>query len=82
MRLERWNYKTREYEPYEVPDGRRVRGLCWNLTELIDCAACGREIEFGSAFTSHEIQSKSGLGYGVCPECYEEERRRYLNGND
>lgn len=77
MILGRWNRGIRDYEPYRIPDDRRIRLHCDDVNELIDCVSCGRELTFGEAFTSLEFHTPMGFGYGVCPECYEEERRRY-----
>jgi hypothetical protein len=77
MILERWNPKTREYEPYEVPDDRRIWCTGTIMDRMIDCASCGRELPVEKAFTSIEIHTPIGFGYSVCEECYEGERRRY-----
>lgn len=79
MILERWNCKTREYEPYEIPDNRRIAMLCDSMDQVIDCASCGREMTFGEGFTSLEFHAPVGFGYCVCPDCFGEESCRCWN---
>lgn len=74
--LSRWNYEKREYEPYEVPDERRVKAYCEDMDEIVDCAACGTELPYGHAFTSFEIHTPMGIGYAVCGKCHDEEWKR------
>lgn len=58
----------------------------WRLTclaglhEMINCAGCGRRIEFGQCYTSLERMSDNGLwGLAVCPNCYDGEiSRKYM----
>ena len=44
MILNKWNYKKHIYEPFEVPDDRDVRLYVNDLTEVINCANCGKSI--------------------------------------
>lgn len=74
--LNRWNHQKRDYEPFEVPDDRRCRTLCFDMDEIVDCASCGTSLPYGRMYTSHEIHTEHGMGYAVCEECYCEERRR------
>lgn len=54
----------------------------WNVTglapmsRLINCASCGKFIEFGHTYTSLEQTDDSGaFGLGVCGDCYAKEVR-------
>lgn len=76
MTLNRWNWKTREYEPYEVPDGRRVAVYVPSMATVVDCASCGTSKPYGEMYTSREIHTPMGIGYSVCEECYEAECER------
>lgn len=82
MTVRRWNFKTREYEPYEIPDDWKIKTFCVDMDEIINCPHCGRELAFGDSYTSREIHTKHGIGYSVCAECYakEWERERLSNG--
>ena len=79
MTLRKFNEQKREYEPYEVPDDWHIRLCENNMNEVINCAGCGKMVTFGESFSSHQIHSKSGLGYAVCPECHEKEWDEYRN---
>ena len=78
MMLQKWNYQTRQYDPYEVPDDWNVKTYSVDMDEIINCAHCGAQITFGSSYTSHEIHTEHGMGYCVCHVCYfEYENSRY-----
>lgn len=70
----KWNYLTRSYEPYELPDGC----ILWNqdMDLVVPCAQCGERHKYGTLFTSKEIHNHAGLGYGVCEPCYQKEWER------
>lgn len=74
--LKRWNYQKRDYDDYEVPDDRRCTTLCFDMDRIVDCASCGTSLPYGRTYTSLEIHTPMGMGYGVCEKCYCEERRR------
>lgn len=78
MKLQKWNFKVRNYEPYEVPDGWKVKTYCADMEESVNCAECGREMTFGEGYTSRKVHSQYGTGYCVCGDCYEEEFREEL----
>ncbi len=81
MILQKWNYKKHEYEPYEVPDEWNVKTFSNDMSEIINCPHCGKEIEFGDSYTSHEIHTAHGMGYGVCADCYfNDENKSYMKG--
>lgn len=79
MILDRWNYKARAYEPYEVPDTRKVAIYCEDLNALIDCAICGQTITYGESYTSLALHTEFGIGYCVCGKCHEEEIKHRLS---
>lgn len=78
MMLKKWNYKSKTYEPYAVPDEWNVKTYCEDMDEIINCPHCGKKLTFGESYTSHEIHTAFGIGYGVCEKCYfEDENERY-----
>ena len=76
MTLKKWNWKTREYDPYEIPDDWNVKTYSNDMDEIINCPHCGRKIAFGDCYTSREIHTKHGFGYSVCGDCYAREWER------
>lgn len=76
MKLSKWNYETREYDEYEVPDDWNCKAYSMDMNEIVNCPHCGRKVEFGNCYTSMEIHTKVGFGFSVCEECYEEEIKR------
>lgn len=76
--MNKWNYKKHIYEPFEVPDDRNVRLYANDLTEVINCANCGKEVVAGNTYTSLTIHNHAGFGYCVCEECYLKELRERL----
>ena len=74
--LNRWNWKTRAYEPHELPDSRKATVYVSDPDTLVDCASCGVSLPYGEAYVSCEIHTATGFGYAVCKDCYEEEIRR------
>lgn len=67
----KWNTRTHKYEPYELPDGAVMLAL--DMDMVVRCASCGIAIRFGETYTSRLIHNEHGIGYAVCPSCYEEE---------
>ena len=81
-RLRRWNWKTHEYEDFEVPENRLTKTYALDMDTHIDCASCGVGVAYGLTYTSMEIHTEMGIGYCVCQECHEEEcKRRVKYGN-
>lgn len=68
--LNRWNYETHEYDPYGVPDEWNVKSYSDDMDEIINCPHCGKEVTYGSCYTSKEIHTPHGFGYAVCENCY------------
>lgn len=78
MKLRKWNYETRKYEPYEVPDFWKCKTYSDDMGEIVNCCQCGKPILFGDAYTSHEVHTEYGMGYAVCGEChFNVENERY-----
>jgi hypothetical protein len=81
MIVGKWNYGTRDYDPYRIPEEWHTPIYSEDMDEIVNCCQCGREIKYGDTYTSKEIHNGLGFGYPVCSECYEEElKRRCDNG--
>ena len=74
MKCGKWNYNTRSYDDYELPE----KAIMWSddMELVIQCASCAKDIEVGDCFTSKEIHGNFGMGYLVCESCYEQEIER------
>ena len=72
--MQKWDFETREYSPYSVPDDWNVSCFEWDMNTAVNCAGCGRPMTFGEGYTSRTIHTASGFGFCVCEECYEAER--------
>lgn len=73
MIVNKWNFKTKEYEKVEIPDNRKICLYSNNMNETIQCISCGNELKFGDSYASRRYHTEMGLGYCVCHNCYEEE---------
>ena len=78
MVLQRWNFEKHEYEPFKVPDNRKIRLHCNSMTEVIDCAICGKHIRYGASYTSAAVHDYLGFGYAICRQCHTEEFEKRL----
>ena len=76
MLLQKWNTIKREYEDYNVPDDWNVKSFTKDMEEIVNCASCGKKMIYGNSYTSLEIHTPHGFGYGVCDECYRKELKR------
>lgn len=83
MTINKWNYAKHEYEEMILPDDWTCKTYSGNMLEMINCPHCGKKIKFEDAFVSLEFHTESGLGYGVCDDCYEQEweRRKKYKGD-
>lgn len=81
MILRKWNNKEHTYEPYEIPDDWNCKTYSNDMEEVINCPHCGRKLKYGDSYTSLEIHTDMGFGYGVCEKCYQNEWIR-RNSND
>ena len=80
MNAWKFNRAKNKYEKYSTPDEWNCKILANNMTEKINCASCGNELEYGHSYCSLEIHNKLGFGYCVCKPCYMQEinrRRQY-----
>lgn len=82
MLLRKWNYEKHNYEPYEVKEDWNVKVYTNNMEEIINCAHCGKKIKAGDSYSSYEIQTEIGIGYGICEKCYNIEfiRKNQIKG--
>lgn len=71
MLAKKWNFSKVEYEDYELPEGAST--FSKDMDEIVSCARCGKQLSFGDTYTSRQIQTQGGFGYGVCEKCYEKE---------
>lgn len=74
--LNKWNRQKHKYEDYGVPDNWNVKCCCNDLEEIVNCAQCGMELKYGDCYTSLEVHTDMGMGFGVCEDCYEAEWQR------
>lgn len=72
MKAKRWNYETRTYDDYELPEGAHVIPKIKSGCKVV-CACCGITMPIEVAYTSREIHTKLGLGYPVCTDCFDVE---------
>lgn len=72
-KLRRWNWRTHEYEDYEVPDNWFVTTYAYDMDTIIDCASCGKGYPNALMYSSQEIHTEIGFGYLVCYKCHEQE---------
>ena len=78
--LRRYTPKSPEMEVHTVPDDWNVKVYSEDVDEIINCADCGKELRYGDAYTSLEIQSRKGFGYCVCKDCSDRENLRQMGG--
>lgn len=80
-KYKKWNYDTRKYEPFEVPDGVKLSTYEKDLNAKINCCQCFKEITYGEGYTSLEVHTSVGFGYIVCGNCYDDELIRRIRGD-
>lgn len=73
MLLQKWDPGKHVYRPFNSPALKTIL-VTRDMSTLIDCAECGKEIEFGLSYTSRMIHTEIGFGYPVCEECYKKEK--------
>lgn len=82
IELRKWSYKDHKYHKHYMPATGKYLTYGADMEEIVNCAQCGKELKLGETYTSLEVHTKGGIGYGVCEECYEKEQKRKLeNGN-
>lgn len=70
MKVGKWNNWTKRYENHEIPDDWNTPLYTDDMSEIVNCASCGRKLPYGDAYDSKEIHSRHGMGYPVCQDCY------------
>lgn len=68
----KWNFKTKKYEPCELPDGA-TSSAWYEMDKVITCAECEKKMLYGDGYTSRKIHTTNGMGYIVCEQCYDKE---------
>jgi len=63
-----WNYDTKEYNDYILPEGSTFYDN--DMDKKINCACCGKEIVYGGSYGSQEIHNDIGMSYMECEYCY------------
>lgn len=76
MTLLKWNYEKEDYDIYVTPEDWECKAYCEDMDEIVNCAQCGKQLRFGHTYTSIEIQTSMGFGYGVCEDCHLDEWER------
>lgn len=76
MNIARWNYRTKQYDPYEPNPDWCVVLYTDDMETPINCTSCGRAMTYGQGYTSQELHNHVGLGFPVCAGCYGEESER------
>ena len=71
--MRKWNFKTRKYEPYSVPEKWKCPIWTDDMDEIVNCPSCGKVMTYGQGYISSQIHNEHGLGYSVCGDCYEKE---------
>ncbi len=71
--MQKYNYETEKYDPYEVPEDWQVSTYEIDMDKFINCASCGKKVRFGSCYTSTLIHTEHGVAYAVDRDCYDEE---------
>lgn len=77
--MQKWNLKEQKYYPYTppVPLGNYPL-VCFDMTTIVNCAECGKKIQYGKGYTSRFIHTSGGMGYCVCESCYRKELQKEL----
>lgn len=75
-KMKKWNYERKKYDDYYIPNDWLTPLLVDDMEEIVNCVQCGEKLKYGECYTSLEVHSNMGLGYGVCEKCYNEEWQR------
>lgn len=73
MIVQRWNPISKQYYPYTIPDGVNICAYSEDMDKQVNCARCFKVSVYGDLYTSKQIHTSMGFGYGVCEDCYEKE---------
>lgn len=71
--VKKWDYKKRDYVPYQIPDNWHCPMVAADMTEIVNCASCGKEMTFGEGYNSRVIHGTLGFSYTVCESCMNKE---------
>lgn len=77
--LKKYNYATNKFSDHIIEDNWNCKAYSHDMEEVVNCPHCGRQLTYGDTYTSLEIRTPMGFGYGVCENCYSEELRRMRN---
>lgn len=77
----KWNPRTRSYSPYNIPADWNTPIYSTDMSEVINCAQCGKKITYGDSYTSKQVHTDIGFGYPVCRDCYEKEWKEEMKCN-
>lgn len=72
--VKKWDYETESYKDYKLP--KKASLFEFDLDTIVQCAGCGRRLMYGKCYTSKVIHNSFGFGYGVCEDCYVDEREQ------
>lgn len=75
MYIEKWNAKTSLYDPHYIPPEWNVSCYESDMSTIVNCPACGKELLYADSYTSRIFHSKFGFGYAVCEACYGKEKK-------
>ena len=77
MIVGKWNEEIKDYEPYVIPDNWYVSTINtkFGWHDTVNCASCGRELEYGNCFPSRYLclSPRLDLSLGVCSSCHDKE---------
>ena len=83
--MQKWSYRDKEYQSYNPPKEWNTPLLIEDVSGVVNCASCGKQMVFGNGYTSRTIHNDYGMGYCVCLECYEgdiREEKWYREANE
>ena len=75
-----WSYITHSYHDIVISADSALYEE--DMDKLVKCAKCSKTLPFGSCYTSRKIHNQYGLGFGVCEDCYENERKEEANAEN
>lgn len=81
MKINKWNFRLKKYELFEIPNNRNICFSSNNMSQVIQCVNCGKELTVGESNISLQYHTNMGFGYCVCNSCYQDEwgLRRYYD---
>lgn len=67
----KWDPVKQDYKPYKLP--QLASSFENHLDTYVQCAECGKLIQYGEGYTSRLVHTAMGMGYAVCEKCYVDE---------